>query len=255
MTPGEVSYFIFTPTRTGLYRFSCIGGNLSYWGNNPQFIQDLTDSDNIEFTNNSFVLSIKEGHLDAPFILGILAPAGTDSGAVSVTRIGEPVLDITDQPWITYTGSHTPTKGFLSSASATNRVDITAATGTYNLVLGSDGYYHMGANGPVVYLDFDDATYMSALKDILTQGLGVRAYVDKPDGSVVKEDYQDLFTAYVECTDANGRYPLTEDLMHILKEYGQDQSWWDVERNGYLVEAVPGLNPEYAWMFACYYGN
>ncbi|MBO5322699.1 MAG: redoxin domain-containing protein [Oscillospiraceae bacterium] len=254
LTPGEVSYFLFTPTRTGLYRFTCTGGTLSYWGNNMQYIQDLTHSAGIDYANNSFVLSIKEGHLNSSFILGIVAPAGTNSGTLSITRIGEPVLDITDQPWVAYTGSHTPSKSFPASSSGATRVDISAATGTYNLVLGSDGYYHMSANGPIIYLDFDDTTYMSALKDILTQGLGVRAYVDKADGSVVKEDYQNLFSAYVGCIDSNGRYPLTADLMHILKEYGQDQSWWNAEMNGYLIESEPNLNPEYAWMFACYYG-
>lgn len=254
LTPGEVTYFVFTPERSGLYRFSCTGGILSYWGNNPQFIQDLSNSDGIEYSNNSFVMSIKEGHLGSPFIIGILSPAGTATGSISVTRIGDAVLDIHDQPWVTYTGSHTPSTGFPASSATASRVDITAANGTYNLVLGSDGFYRMGANGPIVYVDLDDSTYMSALKDILSQGLGVRAYVDQADGTVIKEDYQDLFTAYVNAVDANGRYPLTADLMHILQEFGQDQAWWDVERNGYLVQTEPNLNPAYAWMFACYCG-
>lgn len=247
LTAGEVTYFVFTPTKSGLYRFTA-SSPISYWGT-PSFISNQTAGTDI--SGNVFTLNIKDSNIGASYVLGVTASGSTSSGSVTITRVSAATTDVTDQPWVEYKGTHTPVD-YTFSGGTLKRVDI---TGSFTLVLGSDGFYHKDtADGPIVYLDFDDSEYMLPLSGILSEGTGIRAYVTQTDGTIIKEDYQDLFSAYVEAADSSKKiYPLTEDLAHILKEYGEDQGWWDVTVNGAIIAAVPNVNTEIAWMFACFY--
>lgn len=249
LNEGKVTYFVFNPTKSGTYSFTA-SETISYWGNNTSYISNITDSTDI--SGNKFTLNINDGHLGSSFVIGVKAGRKVTSGTLTIKRTGNAVLGIEDEPWVTYKGSYTPTKNFPASGANMTIVDITAPTSDYTLVKGDDGFYHLGsATGPLVYLDFNDTTRMGALADILENGIGVRAYVKK-SGKTVKEEYTELFAKYVECMDSNGCYPLTDDLIYILKNFGAHQKWWDVSTNGILTGIV-GMNKEIAWMAACYY--
>lgn len=250
LTANALNYFLFTPTKSGTYQFTA-SETISYWGNNIHYIEQNQTSDYL-VSDNVISLNIKESNLGSSYIFAVKAGRKVTSGTITVTRTGNAVLGIEDDPWVEYKGSHTPTTNFPASSGELTIVDITAPTSDYTLVKGSDGFYRLGSeSGSIVYLDFDDTTRMGALKDILDNGIGVRAYVQK-SGKTVKEDYTNLFTEYVACMDSNGRYPLTDDLIYILKNFGAQQYWWDVSKNGVLTGIV-GLNKEIAWMCACYY--
>ena len=53
----------------------------------------------------------------------------------------------------------------------------------------------------------------------------------------------------------NDVYPLTEDLVYMLKNGGNMMGWWDsTNENNFLFESLgDAFNPELGWMFAvCY---
>ena len=66
-----------------------------------------------------------------------------------------------------------------------------------------------------------------------------------------KLDFAPCLAAYVRCMDAaTGHYPLTEDLLYILKTYGTYAGWYDGNSANYIFRGSAGVNPANAWMFA-----
>lgn len=251
LVPEEWTYFLFTPSRAGKYQFTA-SSTISYWGSNTNFIMDLTSTTDI--SNNKFHLNIKEDNLGASYILAVKAPAGVTSGTVTITRLGNPDLDISDLPWDVYEGTHTP-QNYQFPGGELTYVNVSGSTADYEIVLGSDGFYHLGsATGPVVYLNLGtNAPYISLAKILETSP--IRKIFNDGNGSVRKVDYTQCVTNYADCVDCStGVYPLTEDLKTVLQEYGQSEGWWSQSGNGYyLFDDVTGLNTEIAWMFACCY--
>lgn len=251
LVPGQLTYFLFTPTRPGKYQFTA-SSTISYWGTNTNFIMDHTSSTNI--ANNKFSISISEGNIGASYILAVTAPAGVSSGTVTITRIGDPDTDVGDLPWETYKGTYEP-KTFTFPGGNLTYVDVTGNSADYNIVLGSDGYYHLNsASGPIVYVDFSvNAPYLSLI-NMLTQGqCSIRTYTKDSNNKVVKLDFTECVQSYVDCSDnAKKLYPLTEDLRYILKTCGEGYGWWD-KTSGYIFGELTNVNTEIAWMFACCY--
>lgn len=250
----DITYFLFTPTQAGKYQFSATAP-LTYYGSNTFFISDQTGT-LADFANNTFTLSIKEGNIGASYLIGVTGSKTVPTGTVTITRIGDPDLDVTDYPWIEYVGTHTPAKGFAVEAGTKTYVDVAGSTAAAAIVKGSDGLYHLGtADGPIIYLDLGpNAKYLSLSEMIATTGM--KKYFYNADGSFQKkEDYTQCIQNYVNCMDENtGVYPLTDDLIYILKEYGEYVGWWrNDSQSSYLFSEVSGLNTEIAWMFACCY--
>lgn len=261
LTEGDVNYFLFTPTKSGTYRFSTDKASavLSYWGGNTFFIQEQTG--NTDYANNSFSLSVKDSNIGASYILGV---TGSGSCTLIITRTGEAQQNpVEDAPWTKWETDAAPNKvyDFSGNASSLTFVDVTAAAGTYSLVYNSaDGYYHMGsANGPVVMVMLgENAPYIS-FKTMLDT-TGVKAYFYNAQGSFTKkEDYTDRMSLYVQYMDADaGVYPLTKDLKYVLENYGNYAGWYDSANALFLFkdpngEPLSNVNKDYAWMFACCY--
>lgn len=249
-TPNEdnISYFVFNPTTSGQYRFTTSNGEILYFGNTPNgLISDCTSE--LEHTTNSMVITIKDSQLTATYVVGVKNASG--NGTVTVERIGAPTIGFEDYAWVEYKGSHTPSSNFTKPSGAMTFVDI---TGSFTYVLGGDGFYHKdSATGPIIYMDFDDATYIS-LQDVLNNGVGIRYAEKKANDEWSKEDYTPLVQKYVDAADsATKAYPLTQDLVYILQQFSKAEHWFDADKNGYLITAEPNLNPDIAWMFACFY--
>lgn len=250
----DITYFLFTPTQAGKYQFTA-SAPLTYYGTNVFFVSDQTGSLE-DFANNTFTLSIKEGNIGGSYLIGVSGSKSVPTGTVTITRIGEPDLDVTDYPWTEYTGTHTPTAGFTVETGTKTYVDVAGSTAAATIVKGSDGLYHLGtADGPVIYLDLGpNAKFLSLSEMVATTG--IKKYFYNADGSFwKKEDYTQCIQNYVNCMDENtGVYPLTDDLIYILKEYGEAVGWWrNDSQSSYLFSEISGLNTEIAWMFACCY--
>lgn len=246
---GQTTYFIFEPSQSGKYKVSC-GYTLSYYGTNTNYIQDLTST--VEaYATTSYILNIKDSNLSASFIIGVTAPSGVTGGTVTVTRTGDAELSISDLSYETYNGTHTPTSWAFSGGTLTY-VDITGSADSYQLVLGSDGYYHLNsANGPVLYLNLStNAKYadLSFATILNSERPVIQTYVYGDNGEfVAKEDYTQLVQKYISCS-SNGLYRLTEDLVRILTNYSRNNGW-----DNFLSSGTDSVNSDLAWMCnVCY---
>ncbi len=247
----ELAYFLFTPEKSGTYSFttSYSGTKISYHGANTSYIFDQTSS--TDYKNNLFTLNVKEGNIGASYIIGV---KGESDCVIIVKRTGNATLGIEDLPWTVYKPKKAPIAFSLGASKFTaSYFDITAKTDDYKLVYNSaDGYYHLGdKNGKVVYVMLGEAApYVSFAKLIETTGLK-KYFYDANGNFVKKEDYTECMIDYVNKMDkATGLYPLTDDLMYIIKANGDFASWWDKSSPAYLFTDLDGVNTDIAWMFA-----
>lgn len=260
LRPGERNYFLFSPTQSGTYRISSVssGVKVGYYGGSIHYIQqdNMAESDQIDENGTAFSVSVKD--VGVSLVLGLDAATNVEATVLLITRIGDAEWSVTDEPWVTYEGTHTPKKYTLPTGTSLKKVDIKGDS--IKLVLGDDGYYHKGSKtGPLVYLRFKDTDYVS-FSDIL-DNFHIAAYLYNKDGSFLrKEEYTELMEKYRDCADdSESVYPLTADLEYILKKYGEHQGWWNTQSPGYLFKDSEGnnlvVNTDIAWMFALYYAN
>lgn len=268
VTPGKTNYFCFSPSESGLYLFTATNpsAKVGYHGM-PHFVQPAytTESDDYkpDSESNAFSLNIRASQIGGSYVIGIAAPTNVSATVLRVTRVGEAGTSIADQPWVDYKGT-TTVKPFTYKGGALTNFDIKAATSTYKLVLGSDGYYHLGsATGKLVYMRLGaDAPYASLAAllglDGGSAGSNFGSY-QYGSGSLVKESYNVLLGEYVANMDqTHGIYPLTADLAYMIQQGGEHRGWWDSSSGGYLFtdddfEPIPGINTEIGWMYAlCY---
>lgn len=259
LVPGDRTYFLFAPTQAGTYKVttSDAAAAVGYYGA-PHFVQSESVA---EVVDNAFTISISAGMVGtgdtgtAVLVIGVDS-AELESCMLSIERIGEAEHTISDEPWTEYATTHTP-EAFslkLEAGQKLTYVNIEGNTEDYQVVLGEDGFYHMGtADGPVVYVNLGkDAPHISF--QVIIQGDGpmggapIRKYFYDENGEFVKkEDYTDILVSYFECMDKTyNLYPLTEDLKYIIQNGGE--GWWDISSPDYILE---GCNPEIAWLFAC----
>ena len=245
LTAGKLNYFLFTPTQSGMYKFTG-SHDLRYFGTNLSFISDQTST--VNRVNNSFDVNIKESNIGASYLLGIQAPSGVTSGSVTIQRTGEAQLEWDDLPYDVYNGVYTPQSWTFGGGTLTY-VDVTKNASNYNLVLGSDGFYHMNsADGPVVYLNLgSDSTNEAQETDITLYSMLnsnrpiIQGTVKDANGNnLYKRQYNDLVQRYIDCA-SSGLYGLTPDLMEILKT--QNDSWYI-----WLASSNSRVKQDAAWM-------
>lgn len=263
LTAGERSYFLFTPTTAGTYEFSVSDPTaaIGYYGA-PHFVQSVSAA---EVVDNAFTLSISAGMIGAEGASGtavivVGVDGGSEAGAsLMIQRIGDPEWTVADEPWTVYQATTPPSAYSLPDGAKLREFDLTADG--YTLVKGSDGYYHLdSADGALVLVRLGEKnTYLDGYKVIL-EHTGVNKYFYDENGEFVKkENYADCLLQYIECMDEDsGTYPLTDDLMYIIRNNGEHQGWWNTEGNNYLFldengNRVPGINAEIAWLFMCCY--
>lgn len=248
---STITYFIFVPERSGVYSFTTSYSNtkISYHGANTSFIFDQTAS--TDYKNNLFTLNVKEDNLGAAYIIGV--EGGADA-VVIVKRTGNAVLDIEDAPWTIYQPQKAPVAfTYTGSTFTPNFFNMCGSTADYNLVYNSaDGYYHLGSkNGAVVYVMLgENAPYISFSKMLETAG--IKKYFYDANGNFIKrEDYTECMNAFVAKMDSKtGIYPLTDDLIYIIKQSGDGMGWWNKDSDTYLFADLTGVNAEILWMFA-----
>lgn len=268
------SYFIFEPKVEGVYRFTTSDpeARIGYWGGSVFYISDMTSSTDYDPAANSFTRNIKKGNLGGVVVIGI---TGDLDCIVEITRISDPILDETDIVADVYEALTPPISFKIPAADGRKLqyVDLTGKTSDYQIVMGSDGYYHLNAaTGPLLYMNLGpDARHLSMYNMLGYTGFGgtsLAASFYDGNGSVVsREDYTECMCAYVECIDSYvegtqgndyGVYPLTEDLVYMIQNGGGYKGWWNLDSPNYAFLDNAGnkrtdINLEIAWMFAvCY---
>lgn len=268
LTPGERNYFLFTPTQGGTYEFSVQDSDavIGYYGA-PHFIQDFTM---IEPVDNVISESIRDSMIGnngtgtTVMVLGLDASAEDTGAILTIRRTGEPAWSVEDEPWQVYQPTIELTAYTHPAGASLGEFDLTAPTGTYNLVLGADNYYHLdSADGPLVLVRLGEKSggskYLDPFETIIAHSGVTKYFYDEEDNFVKKESYTECLYEYVNYDDEQtGLYPLTEDLKYIIQMRGDHYGWFDENSPGYIFYdqnqiKETGLNPEYSWLFYCCY--
>ena len=245
---GDMIYLVFTAAVEGNYRFSISADDTSatvgYYGI-PMFVQSTHRGEG-EYDEKSFELAIYD--VATPYVIGV---KGSSDVTLTIDRTGDAPFDPQYEPWTTISAKE-EFKTFTTSTLAP--VDITAAS--LNLHLGDDGYYYIGEK--LVYMRIRSASkYLDASLSFIAGfeeefgGQNIGGYVYDEDGNfVAKYSYNTMIGQYVEHCDANGVYPLTEELAEAIKLHGENAGWWKPNTVNFLFEGVP-FNEKYVWMFLC----
>ncbi len=267
--PDGVNYFFFDPTKSGEYEVTIAGamnGQVAYAGAYAEFYL-ATPSDGAY--GDKVTTKITDAELNVDEESGQVKPKiiftvrGTSETVVIIKRVGD-AIDTT----ITYTpfaGTHTPNASFnkVPSTGTQKWVDI---TGSFTIVKGSDGYYHKDTvNGPIVFVHVGHSvasggsgqsccTVTATEKNKFDfaeaiHGNGFRS-------NDLKQDYWDLMHAYTKASDAKyGVYPLTDDLMHMIKNCNWAANDWFTEHSALFASEVKAgkINEAIQWMFECCY--
>ena len=254
---GEMTYFVFVPTRGGIYEISYIADgalDLGYYGMpinvfDSKLLDTVEGKVEIEIRNDS--VNLDNPQQTGQFVFGVLPEAASTTDVIfTVTRVGDPQVRPEDAPWEEYQA--TQVKAFEGEHGATLKdLDVTDPdlTVVYNE---SDGYYHFGsADGPVVFIHISSASpYLDSLVTITEYTrLGVYVY-DEKGKFVRKEGYHQMLDAYKAVCDENGVCPLTPELEYMVKQYGKKQEWWNFadDRDIFGDKIVP---VDTAWLFIC----
>lgn len=256
------TYFLFTPDQAGNYEFGVEGdvASVGYYGA-PHFVQSVSALDVVD---NKVQVSVSADSLGSTLVIG-LDSNGAESCVLTIERIGDAIKTVADEPWHTYMKTVELSPYTLPAGAVLGEFDLTAETGTYNLVLNeADGFYHLdSADGPLVLVRLaGELEYMATFKTVLERTGVVRYFYDENNQFVRKESYSEcLWDDYIPNADeTTGVYPLTEDLKYIIRNAGEHSGWWEFDGPGYIFideggNKVTNINPEIAWLFMCCYLN
>ncbi len=255
-----MNYFVFQPDNSGIYEITFASDVRTVLGNYgiPNYVQghDISESDGEGFTLEVTPL---EGDLSVytPYVVGISCDEAC-SGILKISRVGELSDNPVYLPWIEYTAKMPLTKYTVPAGSTFEYIDVTDPS--VNVVLGSDGYYHLGtATGPIIVVNIKnplktlDGSIFSGSLFSITENTNFGGYIYDGDTFVKKERFNALIEAYAEmCDETHGCYPLTEELAYALKTTGEAKKWWKVDGAEQIFgNEILKVVQENAWLFAC----
>jgi len=271
----EMSYFIFTPTRGGIYKFSFIVDGEATYGyfGSPHFvfpynIAEITDGSFEETVSNSSIGDSESGTLQ--MVLGISAKTAKNA-VVIIERIGS------TEPEIPYTEieADPSLEGYTAEAGTYVDIDITSADVKvfYNE---ADGYYHYGSPmGPVVLMKIAVVSgsgiknssipsfLFASYQEICSTDSMCKFFYDEDGNLIRKERYNDLIAAYAakagtvsvsysaETVDYKVM-PLDAALAAAIQNTAEHRMWFDKD-TGIFGEYANSVNMENAWLYACCY--
>ncbi len=238
----DVTVYGFEPTEAGVYEVTTttdgvtmhqIGGSAFF-----QFYIGVAEENKLTF-------EVKESNIGNTYLYGVSGDVSTATISISLSD-EEIEVDPEDLPYTEYVTTET-LSNFTMPEGEVEYVDITES---HTAVLGDDGYYHLdSADGEILYVDL--VTDYVNIVEGATNGR-VNAYLYNEDGSFkAKFNYSTCVLDYNAVAD-DGVYPMTSELIDIMKNSGATQGWYDIDSMGYLfVDMV--IDEETGWMFnACY---
>ncbi len=266
LTPGDRTYFVFTPSEAGMYEISIptqADLHLGYYGV-THFVRATSISEPVDGKIQINITKSMVGSGDfgtTNLVIGIDADT-SDACILGIQRTGDAEKTIEEEPWVVYEAKDAITEYTLPEGTVLKEFDVTADS--YEIVYNeADGYYHLNsADGPLVYMSLvEDNKYMSSFKTIMVNA-GVSKYYYDAEGKFEKRvSFVACLQKYIEAADDKaGVYPLNEDLFYILKEHGGYAGWWDLgSKTSIFVDdnwnPLPGINEDIAWLFMCLYGE
>lgn len=260
----ERSYFLFTPTRGGIYRFAVASEDeieIGYYGG-IHFVMNDNVADKVD---GELEIEIQDSSVNVgvggtmQYVIGLTAPEGVDECVVTVTRIADAVKPI---PFTEIYADPSLTKYDNLLNSSLVDIDITSddLKAVYNE---TDGYYHLGAiDGPVILIKISAAGNSHVPGLILPSFVTIcetdrmsKVFYDGDGNITYKESYNELIAAYADLSGSRGVRPLDKKIADAIKNTGDHKGWWNVGANGNQIfgDDILNVNLENAWLFACCY--
>lgn len=264
------TYFIFTPTRGGIYRISYEAKRavtLGYYGSPHNVLAACP----VEVKDGAFELEVKNEGVNignpggtTQVVIGIRS--FTEKGCIlKIERIGNATVDL---PWTDIQADRNAIK--VDSYANSEFVDFDVTDSSLTVVYNEkDGYYHLNSvDGPVIYVRISSAIiesvtdtetiykYLPSFVAMCETGRLGKVFYDEDGAIVKKESYNDLLYQYAELCGANGMYPLNKQLAEVIKNIGEHNSWFDLSSELHIFgDDAANIVKENAWLFACAYEN
>lgn len=263
---GEMTYFVFRPTRAGQYEIGYISDlalEIGTYGA-PFFVLDQST---IPVENGVIKMDVLRSYIGeteettTATVIGVKSAVAGEF-VLTVKRVGD-IPREQDDIWNVMSASPNGLRDFEVPEGKT-LTDLNINDPNLKVVLGEDGYYHLNdANGPLVFVRVTSASqYLAALSTVCeTDRLGALIY-DGNGNYLRREDYTPMVLEYAELcnrVDENdvpiypdGACPLTQDMVNMLQTVGAYKGWWNPQHYNYLFTGIP-YQTDMAWLFACCY--
>jgi hypothetical protein len=250
---GDYTYVIFTPTRPGMYEFTCEGENaaISYHGAPINVFEHPL----LETVDGKVTFDIPAGSIgDSPDATAryVFRLEGAGSGCTFIaTRTGDVPKSPFDEPWVIPMPTADDLKPYEGVTDG-RLTDLDVTNPALTVVKGTDGYYHLNtADGPVVFIRISSASPYMADFNKICETARVCAYLYNEDGSFDRrESYNEMILEYVTVANEDGVVPLNDQLAYMVKTAGDYMGWWNFS-DGLDIFGDKIVDPAIAWLFAC----
>ena len=234
-----VSLFDFVPAEAGTYKFTVPAGvTLEQYGYAAW---------NLMATAENGVLEVVATAAEQTIMIGL--SGDVSSVNVTVEKTGNYVAP-PETTYQNYTQTTPVDSNFVMPQGNFESIDITQKQ---TIVLGNDGYYHLGSfDGPVILVNLNSdgftlATLYDAGAPITMRG---EKYTGQ-DGKTYCYDYMSFITGgYYNYSRINDYHPLNADLMAFFQDYGAAQGWYMQGLSGFAAINAGGFDEDSAWMVA-----
>ena len=251
---SDYTYVVFTPTRPGIYEFTCESGTdvtLTYHGAPINVFENPL----LETVDGKVTFDITAGSVGttpdttAQYVFRL--EGSSDGCMFKATRTGDVPKSPYDEPWTVPMPTADDLKPYEGVTDGT-LTDLDVTDPALTVVKGEDGYYHLGnADGPVVFIRLSSANpYMADFKTICDT-TRICAYIYNEDGSFEKRvSYNEMILEYLTIANEDGVVPLNDQLADMVKTAGDYMGWWnfsdDLDIFGDKI-----VDPAIAWLFPC----
>lgn len=258
---AEMSYFIFTPTRGGIYEFSYEIDGEAVFGDfgSPHYVMP---NSSVEIEDGKFTVSIPDTSINEgtggtlQMVIGI----GSETAKTAVIKIDRVGNYIPEMPFEDVLPD--PNMKKYDSLLNNELVDIDITDPTVTVVFNeNDGFYHYGtADGPVVLVKLTAAgnSYVTDLTlpsfvTICETDRMCKYFYDEDGNLIAKQSYNYLIEQYAALVSSKGVLPLDEKLASAIKNTGDHKGWWGASSTIFTGDSAMSVVEENAWLFACCY--
>ena len=266
-TAGQMTYYLFYARTPGVYKVSLTSDDanmtIGYYGM-PMYVQENHCGDGV-YDGKSFELIIRD--FATPYIFGINSTENAIAN-LTIERTGDAPFDPYYAEWVNVTAN-----GPFTTCDTEDKtlVDVDISAESFDLTLGSDGYYYT-TDGKAVYIRLTTApghsytdeefktqlvfsgtlALMAGLVEGQDVGINIGGYFYDENGNFVnKYCYNQMIATYLDYVDgSHGVVQLNAELAECIKLHGESNGWFNPDSHGYLFGNIE-VNDEISWLFLC----
>ena len=266
---AEGTFFIFTPTRGGIYRISYESARsvtFGYYGSPHNVLSTCP----VEVVDKAFQIEVKDAGVNTgsggttQIVIGISSKA-VKGCLLKIERIGNASVDL---PWVDVSADKNAVSidNYINSEFVDFDIKDASLSAVFNE---ADGYYHLNTvDGPIIYVRLSTAqiksqndsetvyVYLPSFILMCDTDRLCKVFYDENGQIVLKESYNDMLREYEALSGTSGLYPLNSQLATAIKNIGEHKGWFDFDSELHIFgEEKNFVIKENAWLFACVYEN